>query len=127
MSLTFDKLSPEKETLRKKRSIFKDDLDNSNHFVILSVDSIYRQRVLTIYLTGAIETPSPTTFTCVGRDAGAGRQWGQLAPPPRLGSFGSFVHPQLWTLDVVHFYFCSFLHVNLGPFQKNSGPNLRSF
>ena len=34
--------------------------------------------------------------------------------------------PQLWTVDVVHFYFYSFLHVNLGP-SKNSGPNPGSF
>ena len=36
--------------------------------------------------------------------------------PPNLEVFG--VSPQLRTVDVFHFYFCLFLHVNLGPSQK---------
>ena len=34
--------------------------------------------------------------------------------------------PQLWIVIVVHFYFCLFLHVNLG-LPENSGPNPGSF
>ena len=54
------------------------------------------------------------------RDAeagGGGRVVG--ATSPKLGSFGTV--PQLWNVDFVHFYFCLFLHVNLGPSPKIVG------
>ena len=57
-----------------------------------------------------------STYFKQGRGSrGPGGQWGQLAP--QLESFGS-VDPQLWTVEVVHFYFCLFLDLNLGPSQK---------
>ena len=46
---------------------------------------------------------------------GAGGQWGQLAPTT-LKLWGR--RPQIWTVNAVHFYFCLFLHVNLGLSQK---------
>ena len=49
------------------------------------------------------------------------------ATPPNLEALGSFA-PRLRTVDVVHFYFCLFLHVNLGPPPKKKVvPNLESF
>ena len=55
---------------------------------------------------------------CPGTRETGGGQWGQVvlhnleavgaSPPP----------PQLWTVNVVHFYFCLFLHVNFGLSQK---------
>ena len=48
---------------------------------------------------GAVRATCPQNFKAVG------------APPP----------PQLWTVIVVHFYFCLFLHVNLGLSKKIVG------
>ena len=45
------------------------------------------------------------------RERGGGGQWGQLAP--QFWSCGGAA-PQLWTVNIVNFYFCLFLHVNLG-------------
>ena len=61
------------------------------------------------------------------RDAGPGGSGGNFPPPthPQLGSFGSVV-PELWTINVVNFYFRLVLHVNLDPSEK-SGPNPWSF
>ena len=50
-------------------------------------------------------------------DAGAGGSVGNL--PSQLGSCGGA--PQLSTVNVVHFYFCSLLHVNLGLSQEIVG------
>ena len=57
-------------------------------------------------------------------DAGTGGQWANL--PPQLGSRGGAA-PQLWSVNVVHFYFCLFLHIELGSLPKNRGPNPGSF
>ena len=46
---------------------------------------------------------------------GGGGSGGNL--PPQLGSCGGAA-PQLRTVNVAHFYFCLFLHVNLGLSQK---------
>ena len=61
-----------------------------------------------------------------GRRNGRG-QWGQLSH--QLLSFGSVAPPppQLWIVDVVHFYFWLFLHVNLGPSKKIVGKIRRVF
>ena len=47
---------------------------------------------------GVVGATCPHNFEAVG------------APPPHL-----------WTVKVVHFYICSFLHVNLGLYQKTVG------
>ena len=51
------------------------------------------------------------------RDAGTvgGGEWCNL--PPQLGSCG-VAASQLWTVNVFHFYFCLFLHVNFGASKK---------
>ena len=55
------------------------------------------------------------------RDAGAGGGGGSGGNlPPQLGSCGGRP-PKLWTVNVVHFYFCLFLHVNLGLSPKIVG------
>ena len=58
------------------------------------------------------------------------RRLGQHGPENREGSGGACpsnfwtggaLPLQLWTIDVVHFYFCLFLHVTLCPSQKVVG------
>ena len=39
---------------------------------------------------------------------------GATFPPPNWKLWGAPPPPQLWTINVVHFYFCLFLLVNLG-------------
>ena len=51
---------------------------------------------------------------------GGGGAVGQLAPTT-LKLWGRAPPPELWTEKVVHFYFCLFLHVNLGLQQKILG------
>ena len=38
--------------------------------------------------------------------------------PSNLEALGASPPAQLWTVDVVHFYLCLFLHVNLGSSKK---------
>ena len=53
-----------------------------------------------------------------GRDAGTGGGAVRVTCPlPNLKAVGAPT-TQLWTVNVVHFYFCLFLHVNLCPSQK---------
>ena len=49
---------------------------------------------------------------------GGGGSGGNL--PPQLRSCGA-LPSQLWTVNVVHFYFCLFLHMNFGLSQKIVG------
>ena len=58
------------------------------------------------------------TLKCAdSRDAGAGGGSGGATCPHNLEAAGAPL-PQLWTVNVIHFYFCLFLHVNLGLSQK---------
>ena len=70
-----------------------------------------------------------TFLSHIVRDTGTGGQWGQLSPITiniEAVGMSATPPPQLWTDIVIHFYFCLFLHVNLGLFQK-SGSNPGSF
>ena len=60
-----------------------------------------------------------------GGGCGEGGGGGQFARP-NLEAVGA-PPTQLWTVNVFHFYFCLFLHVNLGLSEKNIGPNPVSF
>ena len=48
---------------------------------------------------------------------------GGKLPPPNFAALGVSYPPsqKKWTVDVVHFYFGLFLHVNLGPSKKIVG------
>ena len=52
------------------------------------------------------------------RDAGIGGGGGAVEAtcPTTLKLW--WRRPRLWTVKVIHFYFCLFLHVNLGLYQK---------
>ena len=54
---------------------------------------------------------------------GGGNRWGTVGatcPPPQLEAVGP-PPTQLLTVNVVHFYFCLLLRVNLRPYQKMVG------
>ena len=59
-------------------------------------------------------TPNSNT---VGRDAGTGGGAVGATCPHNLEAVGASP-PQLWTVNVVHFYFCLILHENLGLSKK---------
>ena len=62
---------------------------------------------------------TPSIWVTFLRPCKAQRCWIQLktAGSPYLEAVGAPL-TQLWTVNVVHFYFCLFLHVNLGFSQK---------
>ena len=70
---------------------------------------------------GGRAAPPILGFALPTGDAEAGGQWGQLAPTT-WKLWGR--RPQLWTVNVVHFYFLFvFVPVNLGLSQKIVGQN----
>ena len=56
-----------------------------------------------------------------GRDAGAGGEAVGATCPQTWKLWDFAPPPKLWTVVVVHLYFCLFMHVNMGPFQRIVG------
>ena len=65
----------------------------------------------------AVEATCPHSLEAVGAPRSREGEGSGGNLPPQLGSCGGAA-PQLWTVNVIHFYFRFFLHVNLGLSQK---------